>query len=71
MAQLQPQLVKYSVKYEENEATRKIVCNVTITRGRVIMNFPTLTHFSGEGIDEETSKEKAFEQFISSVMNYS
>ena len=60
---------KYSTEYEKDKVTGIIRSNVTITKGRIIMNYPDLTHFSGEGYDEESSKEKAFNNFIWSVMN--
>ena len=60
---------KYSVEYEKDEATGITRSNVTVTKGRIIMNYPSLTQFSGQGYNEESSKEDAFNQFISSVMN--
>ena len=62
--------LEYSTKFEENEQTKMVKCSVTITKGKIIMNFPTLIRFSGEGRDEKSAKQCAFEQFILLVENY-
>ena len=59
---------KYTVDSEVNDATNTVKCQVTITRGRIIMNHPTLTKFSGEGHDEESAKEDAFKKLILSIV---
>jgi hypothetical protein len=47
-----------------------VKCNVTILKGRNILSYPILTHFSGEGNSEQESLVDAFANFVLSVGNY-
>ena len=60
--------LKYSVSFiEVGEITR---CAVAITNGKIIMNYPGLLNFVGEGNDKENSKCNAFENFILAVNDH-
>ena len=60
--------LKYSVSFiEVGEITR---CAVAITNGKIIMNYPGLLNFVGEGNDKENSKCNAFANFILAVNDH-
>ena len=60
--------LKCEFKYSSKESIVK--CNVTILKGRNILSYPILTHFSGEGNSEQESLVDAFANFVLSVGNY-
>ena len=55
--------------FETDEKTNTTKCWVTISRGKIIMNYPELTKWYGEGIDETSAKENAFNKLILSIVN--
>ena len=59
---------KFSVSFSEvGEVTQ---CAVTITHGKIIMNYPGLLSFVGEGDDKDSAKCNAFANFILAVTDY-
>ena len=60
--------LKCDIKYSSEESIVK--CNVTILKGRNILSYPILTHFSGDGHSEQESLVNAFANFVLSVSNY-
>ena len=60
--------LKCDIKYSSEESIVK--CNVTILKGRNILSYPILTHFSGDGHSEQESLVDAFANFVLSVSNY-
>lgn len=60
--------LKYSVSFSEvGDITH---CAVAINNGKIIMNYPGLLNFVGEGNDKENSKCNAFANFILAVNDH-